>query len=190
MGSVRIMNKHFSFWIKFYTWKKVFKIHSWRLFKRNPSRKLKCQSKTFFLHEESISHNSNVIQKPSLFLLLHLLSLPSCRRYCFPLCDRWLFQIVYDVNGPISTTISMTMEYICCFFSSFLFRRCIRFLLTVWGVLSHSRYSKETKMIQQTLRLWPFWMFEMRSFVINALNLDESNERKSYEKKNHLRLYV
>lgn len=121
MGSVRIMNKHFSFWIKFYTWKKVFKIHSWRLFKGNPSRKLKCQSKTFFLHEESISHNSNVIQKPSLFLLLHLLSLPSCRRYCFSLCDRWLFQIVYDVNGPISTTISMTMEYICCFFFFFSF---------------------------------------------------------------------
>lgn len=179
MGSVRIMNKHFSFWIKFHTWKKVF---SWRLFKENPSRKLKCQSKTFFLHEESISHNSNVIQNPSLFLLLHLLSLPSCRRYCFPLYDRWLFQIVYDVNGPISTTISMTMEYICCFFSSSLLCRCIRFLITIWGVLSHSRHSKETKMIQQTLRLWPFWMFKMRSFVINALNLDESNESKSYEK--------
>lgn len=68
------------------------------------------------------------------------------------------------------------------FFSSSLRCRCIRFLLTIWGVLSHSRHSKETKMIQQTLRLWPFWMFKMRSFVINALNLDESNESKSYEK--------
>lgn len=99
--------------------KKVFRFHSWRLFKENPSRKLKCQSKTFFLHEESISHSRNVIQNPSLFSLLHLLSLPPCRRYCFQLYDRWLFHIVYDVNGPISTTISMTMVYICCFFFFF-----------------------------------------------------------------------
>lgn len=64
----------------------------------------------------------------SFYLLLPLLLLPSWRWYCFQRTDTvWplIFQIVNGVNGPISTTISMTMEFICWLFFFHIHTLCV-----------------------------------------------------------------
>lgn len=156
MGLVRIMNKHFSFWIKFHTWKKVFRFHSWRLFKENPSRKIKMSEQNILFPRREHQPQQQCDSKSQSLFVIALAVITVVSTILFSIVWPLIIPDCVWCQWPYINDIFDDDGIHLLFFSSSLLCRFIRFLLTDWGILSYSRYSKETKMIQQTLRLWPF----------------------------------